>query len=134
MSDAGKGEARAWLRKALDDLRAPGVDLEADPALLEDAVFHCQQASEKLFKAFLTAHDRGFRKTHDLDILGEECIGLDPSLEPEASAVAELSVFAGQFRYPVDSEPPTRPEAEDTVQRADNLSKAIRLRLRRYLS
>jgi HEPN domain-containing protein len=44
--------------------------------LLGDATFHCQQAVEKTIKAFLTWHDRAFRKTHDLVELGAECSDL----------------------------------------------------------
>jgi hypothetical protein len=47
-------DTRAWLVKAANDLRAAAVDLAATPPLLEDALFHCQQAAEKAFKAFLT--------------------------------------------------------------------------------
>ena len=38
--------------------------MAADPPLLEDALFHCQQAVEKVLKALLTWHDEPFRKTH----------------------------------------------------------------------
>lgn len=41
-------ETKAWIQKARVDLRAARIDLDADPPLLEDAVFHCQQAVEKL--------------------------------------------------------------------------------------
>ena len=47
-------DTRAWLSKAEADLRGATVDLAADPPLLEDALFHCQQAAEKALKAFLT--------------------------------------------------------------------------------
>jgi HEPN domain-containing protein len=60
-------DTKAWLAKASNDLRAAGVGLKAEPMLLEDALFHCQQAIEKSFKAFLTFHDRPFRKTHNLE-------------------------------------------------------------------
>ncbi len=41
-------DTKAWLAKADDDLRGAQVDLAAQPPLLGDAVFHCQQASEGL--------------------------------------------------------------------------------------
>ncbi len=55
MADAKIFEVRAWLKKADDDLRGAQVDLAAAPPLIEDALFHCQQAAEKAMKAFLTA-------------------------------------------------------------------------------
>jgi HEPN domain-containing protein len=57
-------EARAWLDRAHRDLRAAGL-LIAGLANAE-ALFHCQQAAEKALKAFLTLHEKAFRKTHDL--------------------------------------------------------------------
>ena len=59
-------DTRAWLARARDDLRGAEIDLAASPPLLGDAAFHWQQAVEKALKAFLTWHDRPFRKTHDL--------------------------------------------------------------------
>jgi hypothetical protein len=37
-------EVSAWLVKATEDLRAAQVDLKAEPPLLNDSLFHCQQA------------------------------------------------------------------------------------------
>ena len=50
-------DVRAWLAKAAADLRAGEVDLAASPPLLEDVLFHCQQAAEKALKAFLAWRD-----------------------------------------------------------------------------
>ena len=52
-------ETRAWLIKAVTDLRAAELDLGASPPLLEDVVFHCQQAAEKALKGFLGWHIPG---------------------------------------------------------------------------
>lgn len=71
-------ETRSWFDKARYDLRAASVDMEAEPPLLEDALFHCQQAVEKAMKGFLSWHDQPFRKTHSLSELGVMCIQLDP--------------------------------------------------------
>jgi HEPN domain-containing protein len=60
-------DTRAWFTKAANDLRGAEIDLAADPPLLGDALFHCQQASEKSFKGFLTWHDEPFRKTHSIE-------------------------------------------------------------------
>jgi hypothetical protein len=64
------------------------------PPLLEDALFHCQQAAEKSMKGFLASHDRPFKKTHDLDELGRACESLDPSLIPLLMPARDLTVFA----------------------------------------
>lgn len=51
-------ETTAWLRRAASDLRAAAHELGADPPILDDLVFHCQQAVEKSMKAFLRRPSR----------------------------------------------------------------------------
>ena len=40
-------DTKAWLHRAATDLRAAALDLAADPPVLDDLVFHCQQSVEK---------------------------------------------------------------------------------------
>ena len=58
-------DTKGWLSRAAIDLRAAALDLAGDPPLLEDLVFHCQQAVEKALKGMLTWHDEPFGKTHN---------------------------------------------------------------------
>ena len=108
-------ETRAWLAKAADDLRAVDIDLGAKPPLIEDALFHCQQGVEKTLKAFLTWHDRPFRKVHDLAELGGRCAQRDPSLLPLCRRAEPLTVYATAFRYPGEPEEPTQTEAQEAL-------------------
>jgi HEPN domain-containing protein len=94
----------AWLGKAAADVRAGEVDLAASPPLLEDVLFHCQQAAEKALKAFLAWHDQPFRKTHSLEEIGRQCAQLDPSLDGLVDRVAPLTEYAWKFRYPGEAE------------------------------
>ena len=48
LGPARVADTLAWLEKAAIDLRSGRVDLDADPPILGDALFHCQQAVEKL--------------------------------------------------------------------------------------
>jgi len=100
-------DTRAWLSRAKDDLRGAEIDLAASPPLRGDAAFHCQQAVEKALKAFLTWHDRPFRKTHDLVELGAECVAIDPPLEPHLRGTAPLTEYAWRYRHPGE---PSHPE------------------------
>ena len=45
-------ETRAWFMKAADDLRAADYEFTAEPPLLGDIVFHCQQAGGKASRVF----------------------------------------------------------------------------------
>jgi|SRR6266850_2882892 len=114
-------ETREWLQKASVDLRAARIDLEANPPLVEDTLFHCQQAVEKALKSFLAWHDRPFRKTHSLEELGAASETVDPTLKSVVDLAVPLTEFAWVFRYPGDHQVPTDEEARqalDVAQRA----------------
>lgn len=51
MADETIQEVQAWLAKVDNDLRGAAVDLAAKPPLVEDALFHCQQAAEKAMRS-----------------------------------------------------------------------------------
>ncbi|MFQ5720664.1 MAG: HEPN domain-containing protein [Acidobacteriota bacterium] len=114
-------ETREWLQKAALDFRGAHIDLEAKPPLLEDALFHCQQAVEKALKGFLAWHDVPFRKTHSLEELGASCEQVDPALKAVLDPAVPLTEFAWAFRYPGDHPTPTNEEARqghDAARRA----------------
>ena len=127
MSDEGvkQTDVQAWVRKAALDLRAAELDLNAEPPLVADAAFHCQQAVEKLLKAVLTWREVPFRKTHDLGELGLRVAQLVPKLELLLRSAAPLSEYAWRYRYPdVDDEPPAW-EAEDALVLARQVFEAV---------
>lgn len=128
-----KADALAWLRRAAEDMRAARVDLEARPPLREDALFHCQQAAEKALKAFLTAHDLPFRKTHDLVELGQACCALDATLEPLLRRTAALTEYAWRYRYPGQEQVPSAQEAAEALELAGQTHQAIQERLAHLL-
>lgn len=111
-------ETREWLQKASLDLRGARIDLEAEPPLLEDVLFHCQQAVEKTLKAFLAWSDIAFRKTHSLEELGSACEALDPTLKAALDPAVPLTEFAWAFRYPGDHPSPTLEEARQGLATA----------------
>lgn len=88
-----------------------GHSLTADPPLTFDVSFHAQQACEKALKALLAWHDRPFRKTHNLEEIGEACLAIDASLRSLIDRAAPLSEYAWRFRYPGDANDPTNDEA-----------------------
>ncbi len=122
-------EVQAWLNKASEDLRACQVDMAAEPPILHDALFHCQQAVEKAMKGFLTAHDRPFRRTHELDVLAASCEKIDPSLRPVLDPARDLSFYAWAFRYPGEEDVPTPTEADEAYALANAVFEAVLQRL-----
>jgi HEPN domain-containing protein len=108
-------EVRAWFFRAAEDLRAATHELTADPPILGDLVFHCQQAVEKSMKGFLTWHDVTFRKTHSLEQLGEQCLTVIPMLRPLVDRVVPLTEYAWRFRYPGEPDDPSEGEAREAL-------------------
>lgn len=49
--------ARQWMTKAANDLLNADNNLNAKTIPLDTVCFHCQQAAEKLLKAFLVGKD-----------------------------------------------------------------------------
>jgi len=122
-------EVRSWLKKAASDLRGADIDLAASPPFIEDMLFHCQQAAEKTMKGFLTAHDRIFRKTHDLDELASACEAVDHTLKEVLNPARDLTVFAREIRYPGEAEVPSLEEAMQFRAVAGEVYRSILTRL-----
>jgi len=122
-------ETRAWVVKAATDLRAAEAMRGLEPPLLEAAVFHCQQAAEKALKGFLTWRNVPFRKTHNLEEIGEQCLRLDPTLKDLIDRVVPLTEYAWKFRYPGEPGAPTPEEAEEALAAAREVYVAVLHRL-----
>ncbi|SPF35376.1 HEPN domain protein [Candidatus Sulfopaludibacter sp. SbA4] len=130
LEDARLQDVRAWLTKAELDLKAAAHETSA-PAegLWGDVMFHSQQAAEKAMKAFLAWHDVPFRKTHNLEELGQQCVALDATLGVVAGQAAPLTEYVWKFRYPGETGEPERDEAEEALAAARNVYYAIQARL-----
>lgn len=122
-------ETRAWLVKARQDLGAAEHEFGAEPPFLADIVFHAQQMAEKALKGFLTWHGTPFRKTHNLEELGEQCLHIDASLRAIIDQAVPLTKYAWKFRYPGEPDEPPLPEAEEALARARQVYQAIMDRL-----
>lgn len=126
---ARANDARQWMQKAAQDLRRVRILLSAEPPDIEGALFHSQQAAEKSLKAFLTWHDVAFRRVHDLDEIGGQCLGVDPSLAEALADADELTKYAWRFRYPGAPYEPSLIEAQTAARVAEGLFQAVRSRL-----
>jgi HEPN domain-containing protein len=120
-------ETRVWLERARRDLRA--ARLLIDGQAYGEGLFHCQQALEKALKGFLTFHSRHFGQTHVLGQLGEDCLALDPTLEPALAGADELTAYGWRFRYPAGNWPADGAEAAGALRKAEEAVRAIEERL-----
>jgi len=126
-SEARARETREWLVKAAEDLAAAHVLIGSKH--FSGALFFCQQVAEKSLKAFLTWHDRTFRRTHDLEELGKECQAIDGTLAALLEEADVLSYYAWKLRYPGAPYTPEREEAEAMFGIADRVPRDVQSRL-----
>jgi HEPN domain-containing protein len=119
-------ETRAWVHRAGKDLRAAEL---CEAELPAEALYHCQQAAEKLLKAFLTWNQTAFRKTHEIRELPMACVQIDATLEPALEPAAALSQYAWRFRYPGE---PYEPDADEAA-RGRALAEQVRAEILRRL-
>lgn len=124
-------DTRGWLVRAVSDLRAARHELTASPPLYDDILFHCQQAAEKSLKAFLAWQDVPFRKSHNLEEIGEQCLAIDESLRPTIDRAVPLTEYAWKYRYPGDDREPDRAEVDVALEIATRVLNEVLDRLPR---
>ncbi len=108
---------REWIDKAEGDLTTAIRENRARRNPNYDAVcFHSQQCIEKDMKAILQMHNVNFHKTHDLNVLLNECLVYYPLWESYRNALKMLTQYATVFRYPGESA--TREQAKKAVTMA----------------
>ncbi|MFN2455215.1 MAG: HEPN domain-containing protein [Pyrinomonadaceae bacterium] len=96
--------AREWVDKAEGDFATAERELCATSNFNYDAVcFHAQQCAEKYLKARLQEADIAFGRTHDLSILLDTVIIVEPAWEALRTDLQSLTAFAVAYRYPGDS-------------------------------
>ena len=118
MDEEKKRAVQSWLLKAQRDLASAQRLAEDGEPLLDTAVYHCQQAAEKVLKGFLVFEGRHVRKTHDLAVLLVEASRIAAGYQPLDDAADRLTGYAVLFRYPGDVMEPTQAEYDQAYQDA----------------
>ena len=102
------------MQKAEGDFATAARELRARKAPNFDAAcFHAQQCAEKYLKARLQEAGLAFSRTHSLTALLDLVLQVEPLWEVFRLALATLSAYAVEFRYPGESA--DRGEAKDAV-------------------
>ena len=125
--EARAKETRGWLSKASEDLASARI--LADSGYVSNALFLCEQTAEKSLKGFLTWHQSPFRRTHDIEELGNACAALDGSLVALVERADALSDYAWKPRYPGPPYTPERQEMEAIFELASAVFSEIQARL-----
>jgi HEPN domain-containing protein len=114
--------ARQWAAKAAHDLLSADNNLKAAEVPFDVVCFHCQQAAEKLLKAFLAAYGRLTPRTHDLLLLLEQVRGIDAAADELRDQLALLMPYAVEVRYPDEWFEPSAEDAREARRAAEEIS------------
>ena len=125
MSPESLDLAKSWLAKAQSDLATARLLIAGAEPHLDTGSYHCQQAAEKAIKAWLTAEEIPFIKTHSLEILVRLCIPAAPGMRRFLPHAVELTPLATEFRYPGDVFEPSAEEAGRALRLAEELASWI---------
>ena len=93
--------ARGLLLKGDSDRATAGYLLQG-PGPYDTACFHTQLAAEKYLKAVLAFATQPMPRTHDLEVLYDQCIQVAPGLNLDRTELATLTPYAVQLRYDND--------------------------------
>lgn len=89
-----------WLQKADEDFDFAASIVEESPFYAQ-ICFHFHQAAEKYLKSLIIARDLEFKKIHDLPVLLNTCLAIEPDLEMLSADCKFLNRFYIDTRYPV---------------------------------
>ena len=121
--------ARQWLAKAQNDLLNADNNLNAEQVPLDTVCFHCQQAAEKMLKAFLVGNGRPHPFTHDLLLLLQHVLPIHTNAEQLRDALSLLMPYAVEIRYPSDEFTPTEDDAKEARRAAEEVLTWLRAAL-----
>jgi len=114
--------ARQWLAKAKNDLLNADNNLKSEEVPFDTVCFHCQQAAEKILKAYLVGNGQSYPITHDLFLILEKILPLNKDAENLRDALAILMPYAVEIRYP-DDFTPTEEDAREARAAAEHILK-----------
>ena len=101
---ANREEVGFWLKYANMDRETIKGMSNHYPLQLEIICYHCQQACEKMLKAYLVSQNIEPKKTHDLEALLALCVEKDKEFESLITECSFLTPYAVQSRYPNELE------------------------------
>lgn len=113
--------ARQWLSKAMNDLLNADNNLKSEVVPFDTVCFHCQQAAEKLLKAYLVGNGQEYPFTHDLFLILEKILPFNSKVDELRDSLAILIPYAVEVRYPDDWYMPSDEDAKEAREAVNNV-------------
>ncbi len=105
--------SKQWLQKAMNDLLNADNNLKSEIVPFDTVCFHCQQAAEKLLKAYLVGKGQKYPFTHDLFLLLEKIEPLNSDVKKLRDSCSILMPYAVEICYPDDWFLPAEEDAKE---------------------
>ncbi len=119
---------REWVAKAEEDyLAAVDLSRRRKRPLWSGVCFHAQQCAEKYLKARMEEAGLAVLRTHDLDILLNQLLGVEPLWAAFRPAAQMLTDYAVDFRYPGHNA--GRTHGRRALEQAKAIRREVRLSL-----
>ena len=113
--------SKMWLAKAMNDLLTADNNLNSEVVPYDTVCFHCQQAAEKLLKAYLVGNQKPYHITHDLFLILEKILPLNSNAESLRDVLAILNPYAVEIRYPDDWFMPSEEDAKEAREAVESV-------------
>lgn len=93
-----------WVEYAAQDMASAEFLMGMTPIPVEIVCYHCEQAAEKMLKAFLLHNGVEAPRTHHLGMLCSLCMGIDQGFVSISPACLDLDPYGVHARYPFEME------------------------------
>jgi len=114
-----------WISKAEDDWQVAQMSYRArNHPSYDAAAFHSQQCAEKYLKARLEEAGVAFQRTHDLIVLHQLVLSVEPGWALLQTFLILLNPFGVAYRYPGSSA--TKGDAKDALKNCREVRRVIR--------
>lgn len=114
-----------WIAKAEEDWNVAQMSYRARKHPSYDAaVFHAQQCAEKYLKSRLEEAGIAIPRTHDLLVLHQQALTVEPGWTVLQPMLIILNPFAVAYRYPGNLA--TKADAKDAVKQCREARRVIR--------
>jgi HEPN domain-containing protein len=90
--------ARGWMQKGESDRLTADRTLQS-PGPYDTASFHAQKAVEKYLKAVIALAGIPIPRTHNLELIYDQCLTVEPSLILDRTELSVLTPYAVELRY-----------------------------------
>jgi HEPN domain-containing protein len=121
-----KAATREWVRCAEEDFDVANALLRRRTNTAANSIgFHCQQCVEKYLKARLEEGSLNAPKTHDLIVLLQLLLPVEPLWASFAPVLRRLNDYAVKFRYP--GHVATRADAREALRVCRSIRTDVRL-------